>query len=323
MERLRLTLSCNEYDRTRFLVDGTVQAEGIDLNVVSLPSEERHRRFSRDLEFDVCELQMGVFLGWMGRGAPFTAIPVFPHRKFCHGNVLLNTASGIQQARGSCRQDYRHAGPLQSGIALDAWRAPGGIRRGGAIAQNSDESAGASARMAAAGLDGNSASTEGTKSRRWFDVRGEIDACMLPEINPKLARHTPGVQRLWPNFREVEKDYYLRTKIFPIRHVVVVKNSILERHPWAAQSLVEAFTKAKELGIKHVSDTRRSFLAWYGAELEEERELFGEDAWPYNIKDNRVVLETMTRYAALVGVTDRKLEIKELFAESTFADEAV
>ena len=74
-----------------------MKAEGIDLNIVSLPSEERHRRFSRDLEFDVCELQMGVFLGWMGRGAPFTAIPVFPHRKFCHGNVLINTASGIQK----------------------------------------------------------------------------------------------------------------------------------------------------------------------------------------------------------------------------------
>jgi 4,5-dihydroxyphthalate decarboxylase len=153
-------------------------------------------------------------------------------------------------------------------------------------------------------------------------TRGEVDACMLPEINPKLVHHTPGVQRLWPNFREVEKAYYLRTKIFPIRHVVVVKNSILEGHPWVARSLVEAFTKAKELGIKHVSDTRRSFLAWYGAELEEERELFGEDAWPYNIKDNRVALETLVRYAELVGVTDRKLEIKELFAESALAEES-
>jgi 4,5-dihydroxyphthalate decarboxylase len=124
------------------------------------------------------------------------------------------------------------------------------------------------------------------------------------------------VRRLWPNFREVEKEYYLRTKIFPIRHVVVVKNSILERAPWVAESLVAAFTKAKAMGIKHVSDTRRSFLAWYGAELEEERELFGEDAWPYNIKDNRIVLEKMTQYAELVGITARKLEIKELFAES-------
>ena len=81
MANIRLTLSCNEYDRTRFLVDGTVKAEGIDLTVVSLPSEERHRRFSRDLEFDVCELQMGVFLGWIGRGAPFPGDPGFSASK--------------------------------------------------------------------------------------------------------------------------------------------------------------------------------------------------------------------------------------------------
>src|SRR5512143_3284602 len=95
MEKLRLSLSCNEYDRTRFLVDGTVRAEGIDLDIISLPSEQRHARFARNLEFDVCELQMGVFLGWIGRGAPFSAIPVFPHRKFCHGNVVVWSASGI------------------------------------------------------------------------------------------------------------------------------------------------------------------------------------------------------------------------------------
>ncbi|HEX6801073.1 MAG TPA: hypothetical protein VF130_01225, partial [Candidatus Binatia bacterium] len=163
------------------------------------------------------------------------------------------------------------------------------------------------------------------KGQKIEDVlpRGEIDACMLPEITPKHIRQIAGVRRLWPNFRDVEKQYYLRTRIFPIRHVVVVKNSILERHPWVAQSLVDAFTKAKEIGIKHVSDTRRSFLAWYGAELEEERELFGDDAWPYNLKDNQLVLETMTRYAEWVGVTDRKLEIKDLFAESALTGESL
>jgi 4,5-dihydroxyphthalate decarboxylase len=161
------------------------------------------------------------------------------------------------------------------------------------------------------------------KGQKIEDVlpHGGVDACMLPEISPKHTR-LAGVRRLWPNFRDVEKQYYLRTKIFPIRHVVVVKNFILEKNPWVARSLIEVFSKAKEIGIKHVSDTRRSFLAWYGAELEEERELFGADAWPYNIKDNRMVLETMMRYAEMVGVTDRKLEIKDLFAESTLVDEA-
>ncbi len=322
MEPLRLTLSCNEYDRTRFLVDGTVKAEGIDLNVVSLPSEERHRRFSRDLEFDVCELQMGVFLGWMARGAPFTAIPVFPHRKFCHGNVLVHAASGIEKPAdlaGKIIGMRAHFNPVSlwmRGVLQEEYGVPARSLR---IRTNQQEQ------------------VPGWQPPDWMEIeripngqkveelllRGEIDACMLPEISFKLARNTTGVGRLWPNFRDVEKKYYLRTKIFPIRHVVVVKNAILERHPWVARSLVEAFAKAKEIGIKHVSDTRRSFLAWYGAELEEERELFGDDAWPYNIKDNRVVLETMTRYAEWAGVTDRKLEIKDLFAESASAGESV
>jgi 4,5-dihydroxyphthalate decarboxylase len=320
MERLRLTLSCNEYDRTRFLVDGTVKAEGVDLTVVPLPSEERHRRFSRDLEFDVCELQMGVFLGWTARGAPFTAIPVFPHRKFCHGNVLINNASGIQKP-----EDL--AGKI---VGMRAHFNPVSLWMRGVL----QEEHGVPARSLRLRTHQHE-QVPGWQPPAWMEMerlpkgqkiedvlpRGAIDACMLPEINPQLARRTPEVRRLWPNFREVEKEYYLRTKIFPIRHVVVVKNSILERHPWVARSLVEAFIQAKEIGIKHVSDTRRSFLAWYGAELEEERALFGEDAWPYNIKDNRVVLETMARYAALVGVTDRKLEIKEMFAESALAEE--
>jgi 4,5-dihydroxyphthalate decarboxylase len=321
MERLRLTLSCNEYDRTRFLVDGTVKAEGIDLTVVSLPSEERHRRFSRDLEFDVCELQMGVFLGWIARGAPFSAIPVFPHRKFCHGNVLINTASGIQEPEdlaGKIIGMRAHFNPVSLWMRGVLQEEYGVEARSLRIRTNQEEQ------------------VPGWQAPDWLEIerlpkgqkiedvlpRGEVDACMLPEITPKLARHTPGARRLWPDFRDVEKEYYLRTKIFPIRHVVVVKKSILERHPWAARSLVEAFTNAKEKGIKYVGDTRRSFLAWYGAELEEERELFGEDAWPYNIKDNRIALETMARYAALVGVTDRKLQINEMFAER-IGEEAV
>ena len=322
MERLKLTLSCNEYDRTRFLIDGTVKAEGIDLTIASLPSEERHRRFSQSLEFDVCELQMGVFLGWMARGAPFTAIPVFPHRKFCHGNVLINHASGIQKPEdlaGKTIGMRAHFNPVSlwmRGLLQEEYGVPA---RSLKIRTNQEEQ------------------VPGWQPPDWMEIQrlpkglkiedvlpgGAIDAWMLPEITPKHTRHMPGVGRLWPNFREVEKAYYLRTKIFPIRHTVVVKNSILERHPWVARSLVEAFTKAKEMGIKHVSDTRRSFLAWYGAELEEERELFGADAWPYNIRDNRVVLETMTRYAEMVGITDRKLEIKELFAESALGGAVV
>jgi 4,5-dihydroxyphthalate decarboxylase len=322
MERLKLTLSCNEYDRTRFLVDGTVQAEDLDLNIVMLPSEQRHARFSRTLEFDVCELQMGVFLGWIARGAPFSAIPVFPHRKFCHGNLLITQMSGIQKAEdlaGKVIGMRAHFNPVSlwmRGLLHEEFGVP---VRSLKLRTNQREQ------------------VPGWQPPEWMDIqrvpqgekiedallRNEIDACMLPEIRPKLGRQTAGVRRLWPNYREVEKAYYLRTKIFPIRHVVVVKNAILEQNPWVAQSLVDAFSKAKEIGIKHVSDTRRSFLAWYGAEIEEEQELFGGDGWRYNIRDNRKELETMARYAHIVGITERKLELTDMFAETALAAESI
>jgi 4,5-dihydroxyphthalate decarboxylase len=264
---------------------------------------------------------MGVFLGWIGLGAPFSAIPVFPHRKFCHGNVLIHAASGIQRP-----EDF--AGKI---IGMRAHFNPVSLWMRGVL----QEDYGVTARSLRIRTN-QQEQVPGWEPPDWMEIErlpkgqkiedvlalGAIDACMLPEISPKHTHHIAGVRRLWPNFREVEKEYYRRTQIFPIRHVVVVKNSILERHPWVERSLVDAFTKAKEIGIKHVSDTRRSFLAWYGAELEEERELFGDDAWPYNIKDNRVVLETMARYAEMVGVTDRKLEIKEMFAESALSGES-
>lgn len=322
MARLKLTLSCNEYDRTRFLVDGTIQAEGLDLNIVMLPSEQRHARFSRTLEFDVCELQMGVFLGWIGRGAPFTGIPVFPHRKFCHGNILVTQASGIrtpQDFSGRTIGMRAHFNPVSlwvRGLLQEEFGVP---VRSLKLRTNQREQ------------------VPGWQPPEWMDIqrvpegekiedallKNQIDACVLPEIRPKLGRQTAGVRRLWPNYREVEKAYYLRTKIFPIRHVVVVKNDILEKNPWVTQSLVDAFTKAKQVGIKHVSDTRRSFLAWYGAEIEEELELFGADAWPYNLRDNLKELETMARYAQIVGITERKLELKDMFAETALAAESI
>jgi len=322
MTGLKLTLSCNDYDRTRFLVDGTVQAKGIELNIVMLPSEQRHARFSRTLEFDVCELQMGVFLGWMDRGAPFTAIPVFPHRKFCHGNILVTQASGIQTPQDFAGRTIgmrAHFNPVSlwvRGLLQEEFGVP---VRSLKLRTNQREQ------------------VPGWTPPEWMEIqrvpegekiedallKNRIDACMLPEIRPKLGRQTAGVRRLWPDYREVEKAYYLRTKIFPIRHVVVVKNDVLEKHPWVAQSLVDAFTKAKQLGIKYVSDTRRSFLAWYGAEIEEELELFGADAWPYNLRDNRNELETLARYAQMVGITEHRLELKDMFAESALAAESI
>ena len=123
MANLRLTLSCGDYDRTRFLIEGKVPTPGIDLEVIPLASPERHARFTRSLEFDVCELQMGVFLGWKSRGVPVTAIPVFPHVKFCHGAVVVHSEAGIERPEDLRGKRDRAPGPFQSHCRVDARRA--------------------------------------------------------------------------------------------------------------------------------------------------------------------------------------------------------
>jgi len=315
MAKLHLTLSCGDYDRTRYLIDGAVQPEGIDLTAIPLVSAERHDRFTRNLEFDVCELQMGVFLGWKARGAPFTAIPVFPHRKFCHGNVVVNASAGIERPEdlaGRTIGMQAHFNPVSVWMRGLFQEEYGVDARSLKVRTNAPEQ------------------VPGWTPPPWMDFQqvqrgrvdslvaaGEIDAYMLPDVGPSLRAGAEGVRRLWPDYRSVEIEYFRRTGIFPIRHTVVIKDEILKRDPWVAVSLVKAFTKAKDLGIAHMSDQRRSFLAWYGAELEAEREILGDDPWPYTVEDNRVALETMARYATLCGVTERTLDTAEMFVEST------
>ena len=100
MTKIHLTLSCGDYDRTRPLIDGTVSTPELALTVIPLPSAERHTRFVRGLEFDVCELQIAQYLGLKSRGVPITAIPVFPHRRFNHSCVMVRMDSDIARPEG-------------------------------------------------------------------------------------------------------------------------------------------------------------------------------------------------------------------------------
>src|SRR5205823_4956991 len=97
MSKLKLTFACGDYDFLRPLFDGTVTAPGIDLNVLTMASPERHGRMLRHAEFDVCELSLVSYLVARDQGAGFTAIPVFPHRRFRHGYVIKRANAGIEK----------------------------------------------------------------------------------------------------------------------------------------------------------------------------------------------------------------------------------
>jgi 4,5-dihydroxyphthalate decarboxylase len=142
---------------------------------------------------------------------------------------------------------------------------------------------------------------------------GELEAALYPETLPSIRSGDPRVALLFPNPKQAEIDYYKNGGHFPIMHTVVVRNEILERHPWAAINLVRAFQRAKELCYERMKDPRSFALVWVADLIREQKEIFGLDPWPYNLEDNRNALEAVIRYEYEQGMIKKKPKPEELF----------
>ena len=161
-----------------------------------------------------------------------------------------------------------------------------------------------------------------TPSDRSLDemlANGEIDALISPTAPPCFMQQHPDVDRLWPDYKKVEMDYFRRTKLFPIMHTMVIRKEIYEAYPWVALSLYKAFSQAKKLCQESLTymGALNCMLPWSVAEYDSTVGLMGEDFWPYGVETNRVILETMTQYSYEQGLSSRKLSVEELFVPST------
>lgn len=324
MPKLDLTLACEDYDRTRALRDGSVKAEGIDINYLVLPVEEIFWRMLRFEDFDVAELSMGAFLVAAAQGRrSFVAIPVFPSRTFRHRCIFVNTSSNVKRP-----EDLRgkRVGVPEYTMTASVWL------RG--LLQHEYGVRPEEIHWLQGGEE-----QPGRKDRVDFDLppgvrlevipqdrtlngmieSGGIDALMSPRMPSCFLRGSPRVQRLFPDFKRVEMDYFRRTKIFPIMHVIVIRAAIYENDPWVAQSLDKAFCEAKDLCFSRLYDSNilRTSLPWEVAEYEETRDLMGEDYWPYGYAANRHVLETLHSYLFEQGLIKERLDLEKLFAPNT------
>ena len=321
MAPLRLTLACWNYDRTRALADGRIRPDGIDLNYVSLPVEETFFRMTRHREFDVAELSLSSYVLSLCRpDAPFVAIPVFPSRAFRHSCIYLHAPSGIKDPKGLAG---KRVGAPEFQLTACVWIrgilgddfgvAADGVTHviGGQEEPGRIEKLGldlpASIRVERIGPDQTLAAM--------LD-RGEIDALFTPRM-PSTSRRDGGrVRRLFEDHRQVERDYFRRTGIFPIMHVIAIRRDVYERDRWVAQSLQKAFTAAQRETYADLSETAalKTMLPWLTAEVEETRRDMGDDFWPYGLDRNRRTLETFIRYSHEQGLATRRLSPDDLFA---------
>ena len=324
MSALRLTLSCWDYDRTRALADGSVRAEGIDLNVLNLHVEETFFRMLRNREFDVAEMSLSSYTVAAARdNCPFIAIPVFPSRFFRHSSIFVSAKSGIREPADLIGKrigtpEYQMTAPVWiRGILQDDYGvAPDSVEywTGGEEEPGRDEkiklSLPASIRIRRIGA---------SQTLAQMLADGEIDALHTARI-PSTFTSRPGtVRRLFDDYVNVEKTYWQRTRIFPIMHTIVLRRDVYEANRWIAQSLCKAFNAAKAQVYANLYTTSAltTMLPWQIAQVEDVRATMGDDWWSYGFEPNRAVLDTFLRYHHEQGLSARRLQPAELFAPET------
>lgn len=312
-----ITIGCRDYDHTRALADGSVKIDGFDLNFINIsPPSQIFLRMLHDEEFDASEMSLSNYMIALGEGdRRFVAIPVFPSRVFRHAYVWVNSRSGIEKP-----QDLKGK---RIGIADYSMTALLFVRgflqhEYGVMPQDVHWYRRRSEHVAIEIPAGIRIDNIG-KDQSLDDLldAGDLDAVALTSPPRGFLAGRPDIRRLFPDSRAVEAEYYRRTKIFPIMHMVVIRRAIYEKNPSLSVRLAEAFEKAKHLAVERLAEGL-SCLPWVHLDLEYARQVLGSDFYPYGVKQNLETLEAATLYSNEQGLTKRKFSVNELFPPETW-----
>ena len=333
MAKLQLTLASPAYDRNEGLFTGEVQPEGIDLNYLIMAPPQAHSRMLKNQEFDISDMSMSFYMisKLLGK-APFTAIPVFPMRKFFHTELAINSDSGIKTLSDL---KGKRVGVLEYSMSLALWLRGIFLHEYGVhhseiewyVERAPDKGVGAAFGFRPPSSAKIHYVPETTDLTTMLE-NGEIDAA-FPQFNfwktqmdrsRSLGETTPGkVKLLFPNKKEECIRFYKKTGIFPLNHTVVIRNEILEKHPWVAMSLYEAYMKSKQLSYDKVQATMRepTNYIWLDDLTREVQETFGPDPYAYGIKKNEKILDAITSYSFEQELSPRKAKMEDLFFRTT------
>ena len=321
---LELSVAVGAYDRTRAVLDGSAPIEGCEVHAVALEPEEASHRAFKGPEFDVSEISLGSHMVTVARGdPPYVGIPAFVSRQFRHSGIYIRTDRSIARP-GDLKGKVIGVPEYQTtaniwvrGILQDDYGVhPRDIkwRRGGV------ETPGRGERSPIA-LAPEIELTQIADGRTLSDMleSGEIDGIMGARAPSCFRRGAPHVARLFPDYQTVEEAYFGRTRIFPVMHIIGVRRTLAERHPWLAASVYKAFLAAKDKCMRALGEIAQLSTSqpWSVAEHERLQRLMGRDYWSYGVAENRHGLETLARYAFDQGLTSRRLSVEDMFARST------
>ena len=324
MAKLELSVAVGDYDRTRALIDGSVAIDGVDPVYMTLVPEEIFFRAFRAAEFDICELSLSSYtIKTAQNDCPYIAVPAFVSRAFRHTAIYVRTdrVKKPEDLKG------RKVGLPEYQLTANVWaRAlleddygvkPSDIHwiRGGI------EQAGRPEKLAiklppGVRLDN---APDGATISGLLEA-GEIDGFIAPRPPTLIEKGHPNIGWLFRDPVAAAKDYYKRTGIFPIMHVVGIRRTLAEKHPWLPGAVFKAFERAKAIGIEKLSDTSATkvTLPFVEEALTAARALMGEDFWSYGVEPNRKVLDYFLGQHHAQGLSSRRVSVDELFHPGTY-----
>jgi 4,5-dihydroxyphthalate decarboxylase len=320
MPNIHLTMALSEYDHARDLLDGTVPVGGVDLTVLNLTVEEIFYRFTIHREWDVSEMSFAKFIALKSQGdESLVGIPVFVSRAFRHSSLYVRADSAITRPEQLSGKR----------VGLPEWAQTAAIYSRGMLAhdhgvdltsihwhQAGVNDAGRVEKVTLNLPEGLRYTPVPDKSLTEMLLSGEIDAVLTARPPNPYSAGDGRIRRVFENYREVELDYWKRTGIFPIMHLVALRREIYDRHRWVAMNLLKAFEEAKNRSLARAADITLSFfpLPWMPDNAKVAQSLMGGDFWPYGIEANRTTLEAFAQYAFEQGVCQRRVAVADLFA---------
>jgi 4,5-dihydroxyphthalate decarboxylase len=326
MNRLKLSIATTDYDHFRDFRLGTVEAQGIEETWSMLGHHEIFARFTFNREWDVAELSFAKFCAQVTRkDSGIVGLPVVCSRLFRFSSFYVNKKSKIRTAKdlkgkkvGS--PEWAHTAAVymrgwlgdECGVALkDVHWVQAGLNQPGR-AEKVELSI-----------------PKGVKLTRVEDkslsdmlAKGEIDCALVARPPDCFMKGHPDVERLFPNYLEMEEKYYARSKVWPIMHVIAIKKAILDRDPWVAGSLYNAFMESKERSVRRLTDVTvsRYPLPWVSTYARTKRDEFDGDPFPYGIDENRPTLEQFMRYTHEQGIAHRHAKVDDIFPKGMMVE---
>jgi 4,5-dihydroxyphthalate decarboxylase len=307
---LELTLLLADYHRTRLILDGDVTARGVKLQPRRAETGEACMRPVYE-EFDIAEMSLSWYMMARCRNEPVIALPIFPLRMQIHPYIFCLPSSAIERP-----EDLKG-----KRIGMDQYRLTVGLWARGILQEDygvrPEECEWFTSEREGAGYQPppNVKITVADKSAEAMLLNGEIDALIPPNIVPSFRAKDPRIRRLFKDPRATVNEYFRRTKIFPITHTLVVRQSLFDENPWLVSSLIDAFTEAEERCRMSYDYAKRLAFPSAVLVLEEEEEVFGDNPWAHGLTaQNQVVLDKFVQYAHEQGYIPERPPLGELFA---------